>query len=62
MDFVARLPECEGFEAIGVVVDTLCKMRHVIRCHTTTDAIEMVKFVLREIVRLHGLPATIVSD
>jgi len=62
MDFVAQLPECEGFDAFGVVVDTLSKMRHFIRFHTTINAIEMVKLVLREIVRLNGLPATIVSD
>jgi len=62
MDFVVGLPECEGFDAIWVVVDRLSKMRHFITCHTMIDAIEMAKLFLREIVRLHGLPATIVSD
>jgi len=62
MHFVVGLPECEGFDAIWVVVDRLSKMRHFIPCHTTIDAIEMAKLSLRQIVRLHGLPATIVSD
>jgi len=62
IDFVVELPECEGFDAIWVVVDRLLKMRHFIPCHTTIDAVGMAKLFLREIVRLHGLPATIVSD
>jgi len=62
MDFVVGLLACEGFDVIWVVVDRLSKMRHFIPCHTTIDAIEMAKLFLREMVRLHGLPATIVSD
>jgi len=62
MDFVVGLPECEGFDAIWVVVDILSKMRHFIPCHTTIDPIEMAKLYLQEIIRLHGLPATIISD
>jgi len=62
MAFVVELPECEGSEAIWVVVDRLSKMRHFIPCHTTNDAIGLAKLFGRAIVRLHGLPATIVSD
>jgi len=62
MDFVVGLPECESFDAICVVVDRLSKMRHIIPCHTTIDAIEMAELFGLEIVRLDGLPATIVSD
>jgi transposase-like protein len=37
-------------------------MRHLIPCHTTIDAVELAKLFLQEVVRLHGLPKTIVSD
>jgi hypothetical protein len=37
-------------------------MRHFIPCHTTIDAVGLAKLFLREVVRLHGLPATIVLD
>jgi len=62
MDFVVVLPQCEGFNAIGVVVDRLSKIRHFIPWHTTNDAIEMAKLFLREVVRIHVLPAMIISD
>jgi len=62
MDFVVGLPNCEGFNVVGVVVDRLSKMRYFVPCYTTTDAIGLAKLFLREIVRRHGLPKTIVSD
>jgi transposase InsO family protein len=62
MDFVVGLPECEVFDALWVVVDRLSQMHHFIPCHTTIDAVGVAKLFLREIIRLHGLPVTIVSD
>jgi hypothetical protein len=62
MDFVTGLPECEGYDAICVVVDRLLNMRHFIPCRTTIDARGLAEMFLREVVRLHGLPKTIVSD
>jgi len=60
--FVVGLPECEGFNAVWVVVDRLSKMRHCIPIHTTIDAIGLAKLFLRQVVRPQGLPKTIVSD
>jgi transposase InsO family protein len=37
-------------------------MHHLIPCHTTIDAVGLAKLFLREVVRLHGLPKTIVSE
>jgi len=62
MHFVVGLPECEGFDAVWVVVDRLSKMRHFIPCHTTIDALGLAKWFLNKVVCLHGLPLTIVSD
>jgi hypothetical protein len=62
MDFVVGLPECEGFDAVWVLVDRLLKMHHFIPCHTTMDAIGLAKLFLREVVCLYGLPRAIVSD
>jgi len=62
MDFVTGLPECEGYNAIWVVVDRLSKMRHFVPCHTTIDAQGLAEIFLKEVVRLHGLPKTIISD
>ena len=62
MDFVVALPECEGFDAGWVVVDRLSKMQHFVPCHTTIDAVGLVKLFLREVICLHGLPKTIALD
>jgi hypothetical protein len=62
MDFVTGLPECEGYDAIWVVVDRLSKMRHFIPCQTTVDARGLAEMFTTDVVRLHGLPRTIVSD
>ena len=62
MDFIVELPPSEGFTTIFVTVDRLSKMAHFLPMKGTPSAPETAKIFIKEIVRLHGIPANIVSD
>jgi len=49
-------------DLIMVVVDQFSKMAHFIPCHTTHDASNIANLYSREIVRLHGIAKSTVSD
>ncbi|CAJ2678799.1 unnamed protein product [Trifolium pratense] len=62
MDFVTGLPKSKGYEAILVVVDRLSKYVHFVPLKHPYTARTIAEVFVREIVRLHGIPLSIVSD
>ena len=63
MDFVVGLPAMQkGRNGVWVVVDRLTKMAHFILFNTKWSVAKLARYYVREVVRLHGVPASIVSD
>jgi len=63
MDFIDGLPRTrKGNESIWVIVDRLTKSAHFISVKATRTASSLAELYMREIVRLHGIPSSIVCD
>jgi hypothetical protein len=63
MDFVLGLPrEKRGNDAIWVIVDRLTKFALFLPVKMTDPVDKLAKMYVNEVVRLHGVPISIVSD
>ena len=63
MDFVCGLPRsARGNDAVWVIVDRLTKSAHFLPMRMTDSVDKLSRLYVREIVRLHGVPVSIVSD
>ena len=63
MDFVVGLPNTMGkYDSIWVIVDRLTKSAHFIPVKVTYNAEKLAKLYIWEVVRLHEVPLSIISD
>ena len=63
MDFVTHFPRTSRkHDAVWVIVDRLTKLAHFLAMRMTFTLEEFCRLYIREIVRLHGVPISIVSD
>ena len=63
MDFVTGLPKTpKNHDSVWVVVDRLTKSAHFIHVRMTYTMDKLAELYIKEIVRLHGVAQSIVSD
>jgi hypothetical protein len=63
MDFVVGLPNTsQRHDSIWVIVDRITKTAHFLPMHTTYNAKKYAEIYLDQIVHLHAIPKTIISD
>lgn len=63
MDFMTKLPRTKGGHfMIWVIINLLTKSAHFIEANEKLSMEKLSKVYVKEIVRAHGIPVTIVSD
>ena len=63
MDFVTHFPRTQRrHDAVWVIMYPLIKLAHFLAVWMTFTVEEFYQLYIREIVRLHGVPVSIISD
>ena len=62
IDFIVKLPESHGYDAIMNIADSLSKVSHFIPIHTTITALGAAHLFFPHIWKLHGLLKQVISD
>ena len=63
MDFMVGFPRTQqGHDTIWVIVDRLTKSSHFFPVKVSHSLDKLAEIYIREVVRLHGVPFSIVSD
>ena len=63
MDFITGLPLTqEVHDSIWVIVDRLTKLAHFVPVNTMYHTRRYTELYVSQVVRLHGVPKTIISD
>ncbi|XP_070035575.1 uncharacterized protein [Nicotiana tomentosiformis] len=63
MDFIIGLPRTQHkFDAKWVIVDRLAKASHLLSIRTTYSVEDYARIYIRDIVQLHGVPISNISD
>ncbi|KAK8948495.1 hypothetical protein KSP39_PZI006255 [Platanthera zijinensis] len=63
MDFITGLPKSpRGFDSVWVIVDRLTKCAHFVPYKIDYPMRRIAELYLNEVIRLHGVPVSIISD
>ena len=63
MDFIVGLPNTtQQHDSIWVIIDRLTKTAHFLPVHSSYTAKKYAEIYVDQIIRLHGVPKTIISD
>jgi hypothetical protein len=63
MDFIVGFPNTsQKYDSIWVIIDRLTKTAHFLPVHTTYTVKKYAEVYLDQILRLHGVPKTIISN
>ena len=64
MDFISSLPRSIGYDSILVVVDVdrMSKYNHFLLLKHPYTAWNIAEFFVKEVVRLHGIPKSILRN